>query len=103
MNRPATHAPAELPPRTALGAVYANLLAAYGPQGWWPLLGIAGGNPTKTSSHTGYHPGDYSFPHDEHQRFEIAKAFCIRRLPRTLECYQEFHALLVEHGKRMRG
>ncbi|HII72026.1 TPA: endonuclease III domain-containing protein, partial [Candidatus Woesearchaeota archaeon] len=40
-------------------------------QGWWPLLGHQGVNPTKTGSVTGYHPGDYSFPKDELQQFEI--------------------------------
>lgn len=50
---------------------YQRLLDAYGPQGWWPLLGVKGANPTKTGSVQGYHPGDYSYPHDAAQRFEI--------------------------------
>lgn len=49
-----------------------DLLQAYGPQGWWPLLGHGGTNPTKTGSITGYHPGDYGFPRTEAERFEIA-------------------------------
>lgn len=57
--------------RTALHDFYLNLLDAYGPQGWWPLLGHDGINPTKTGSITGYHPGDYAFPRDEAERFEI--------------------------------
>ena len=56
---------------TSLHQFYLDLLAAYGPQGWWPLLGHEGTNPTKTGSVTGYHPGDYGFPRDEAQRFEI--------------------------------
>jgi len=32
-----------------------------------------------------------------------AKRFCERRLPRSLEGYQEFHALMVEHAKRLRA
>ena len=48
-----------------------DLLEAYGPQGWWPLLGHAGTNPTKTGSITGYHPGDYTFPRTGAERFEI--------------------------------
>lgn len=50
---------------------YKELLEAYGPQGWWPLMGFEGTNPTKTGSITGYHPGDYHFPRNESERFEI--------------------------------
>ena len=56
---------------TPLHRFHLALLEAYGPQGWWPLLGHDGGNPTKTGSCRGYHPGDYSFPHDAGERFEI--------------------------------
>ena len=31
-----------------------------------------------------------------------AKRYCEARLPRSLEAYQEFHALMVEHAKRLR-
>ena len=54
--------------------IYSLLLRKYGQQGWWPLLdlhGKSGTNPTKTGSVHGYHPGDYSYPENEHQRFEI--------------------------------
>jgi endonuclease-3 related protein len=57
-----------------LSLTYRALLHAYGPQGWWPLLELhdAGGvNPTKSGSIAGYHPGDYSYPHTDAQRFEI--------------------------------
>ena len=47
------------------------LLAAYGAQGWWPLLAHAGSNPTLTGRLTGYHPGDFTFPRTSAQRFEI--------------------------------
>jgi endonuclease-3 related protein len=67
--------PATWPPPPGTPATLAEfaraLLAAYGPQGWWPLLGHAGSNPTRSGSGAGYHPGDYSFPHDARQRFEI--------------------------------
>lgn len=56
---------------TALHRFHRDLLESYGPQGWWPLLGHAGTNPTKTGSITGYHPGDYAFPRTEAERFEI--------------------------------
>ena len=35
--------------------------------------------------------------------YSRAKRFCERRLPRSLEGYQEFHALMVEHAKRLRA
>jgi len=57
-----------------LDMVYKELLRAYGPQGWWPLLslhGNGGGNPTKSGSVQGYHPGDYSYPRTIDQQFEI--------------------------------
>jgi endonuclease-3 related protein len=51
--------------------IYRDLLRLHGPQGWWPLLGCAGTNPTKTGSIQGYHPGDYSHPRTRLQQFEI--------------------------------
>jgi endonuclease III related protein len=56
---------------TPLHRFYLSLLDAYGPQGWWPLLGHDGVNPTKTGSITGYHPGEYAFPRNAAERFEI--------------------------------
>lgn len=52
-------------------SIYRKLQRAYGPQGWWPLVGFEGTNPTKTGSIHGYHVGDYSFPRDLNERFEI--------------------------------
>ena len=52
--------------------LYRRLFECYGPQGWWPLVGHAGSNPTKTGAVDGYHPGDYSFPRHAAERFEIA-------------------------------
>ncbi|MDD2655203.1 MAG: endonuclease III domain-containing protein [Candidatus ainarchaeum sp.] len=43
--------------------IYEFLLSEFGPQGWWPT--IAG-------RRMAYHPGDYSYPKTEAQRFEIA-------------------------------
>ena len=54
-----------------MAALAERLCAAYGPQGWWPLLEHRGSNPTLTGRLTGYHPGDYSFPRTDAQRFEI--------------------------------
>jgi endonuclease-3 related protein len=63
--------PLDLPRGTPLDAFASALLAAYGPQGWWPLLAHAGSNPTLTGRLTGYHPGDFTFPHTDAERFEI--------------------------------
>lgn len=54
--------------------IYHKMLKAYGLQGWWPLVSLhnkGGVNPTKSGSVNGYHPGDYSYPKNEPQRFEI--------------------------------
>jgi len=39
-------------------AIYEALLKHYGPQGWWPVAGR-------------YHPGDYGYPRNEEEAFEI--------------------------------
>jgi len=57
--------------RMALAQLSQQLLEIYGPQGWWPLMEHQGNNPTLTGRLTGYHPGDYTFPRTEAQRFEI--------------------------------
>jgi len=54
-----------------LKRIYSILLKKYGFQGWWPLLGCKGTNPTKTGSVKGYHPKDYSYPKNDNQRFEV--------------------------------
>ena len=63
--------PLAVPRRTSLEAFASALLGAYGPQGWWPLLTHAGSNPTLTGRLTGYHPGDFTFPRTNAERFEI--------------------------------
>lgn len=57
--------------RVDLATLASQLLATYGAQGWWPLLTHRGCNPTSAGRLTGYHPGDYSFPRTEAERFEI--------------------------------
>ncbi len=49
-------------------ALYAQLLAAYGPQGWWPLSIKAG---ARGFDARGYHPGTYGHPRTAEGRFEI--------------------------------
>lgn len=68
---PAVVTVAAVPRRASLAALFEVLLAAYGPQGWWPLLGHPGQNPTSTGRLTGYHPGDFGYPRNERERFEI--------------------------------
>jgi endonuclease III-like uncharacterized protein len=34
--------------------------------------------------------------------YEEVKRFCAARLPRDVQVYQELHALLVEHAKRLK-
>lgn len=63
--------PFEPKTRLDLATLTGELLAAYGAQGWWPLLSYQGCNPTSAGRLTGYHPGDYSFPRTEAERFEI--------------------------------
>lgn len=52
-------------------ALYHKLQDMYGPQGWWPLTGHKGTNPTKTGAISGYHVGDHTFPHTRDEQFEI--------------------------------
>ena len=54
-----------------LNEIFEKLLDTYSYQGWWPITDYGGENPTKTGSTQGYHPGDYSFPRNSLERFEI--------------------------------
>jgi len=49
-------------------SLYAQLLSAYGPQGWWPLSSRAGERGYDTR---GYHHGAYGQPRTSEGRFEI--------------------------------
>ena len=51
--------------------IYRELLACYGPQGWWPITACTGTNPAASGTRGGYHPGDYSWPRTPLERFEI--------------------------------
>lgn len=51
--------------------IYNKLYGEYGAQGWWPLINYKGINPTKTGSVRGYHPGNYTFPKNEREKYEI--------------------------------
>lgn len=59
---------------TDIYLIYKELLNLHGKQGWWPLSSLhlkSDSNPTKTGSLRGYHPGDYSHPQNDSDRFEI--------------------------------
>jgi endonuclease-3 related protein len=49
--------------------LYEALLARYGAQGWWPLVGRAG---RPGFDERGYHPGRYGLPAEPRGRFEVA-------------------------------
>ncbi|MBN2038600.1 MAG: endonuclease III domain-containing protein [Spirochaetes bacterium] len=53
--------------------IYNSMLNFYGPQGWWPLTSCKNGSKKtdEPDNGKGYHPGDYSFPKNSRQRFEI--------------------------------
>jgi len=55
-------------PRRIFSSLYSRLLAAYGPQGWWPLPSMAG---SRGFDARGYHPGRYRWPSSAQGRFEI--------------------------------
>ncbi len=48
--------------------VYRHLLDRFGTQGWWPVSSLAG---EEGFDERGYHRGDYTYPRDGAQRFEI--------------------------------
>jgi len=54
-----------------LNLIYDKLLKTYSYQGWWPFLNHEGINPKKTGAINGYHPGDYDFPKNKQQEFEV--------------------------------
>ena len=51
--------------------IYNKLYHLYGPQGWWPLIGYGGSNPTKTGAKMGYHPLNYNLPETRGDIYEI--------------------------------
>ncbi|MCF7853689.1 MAG: endonuclease III domain-containing protein [Candidatus Pacebacteria bacterium] len=54
-----------------LYGVYKKLFATYGAQGWWPLTACGATGAAESVSSHGYHPEDYTFPHNDRQRYEI--------------------------------
>lgn len=54
-----------------LRLMYKKLYHLYGPQGWWPLMGHEGSNPTKTGASMGYHPMNYDLPATYLEIYEV--------------------------------
>ena len=44
-----------------INLIYDKLLKTYSYQGWWPIIGYDGSNPTKTGALKGYHPKIIAF------------------------------------------
>lgn len=51
--------------------IYHILYKEYGQQGWWPLINYEGINSRKNGNMSGYHIGNYNFPRNEMEIFEI--------------------------------
>lgn len=58
-------------PHEIIPRIYKILLEIYKPQGWWPLIELQDKKLKPGIFPGGYHPGDYSFPHDRSQQYEI--------------------------------
>jgi len=57
--------------KSIIGKIYEKLYQLYGPQGWWPLMGLETENPNKTGATKGYHPLNYDLPQTRKQQYEI--------------------------------
>lgn len=56
----------------SLKILYDELYKNYSSQGWWPLVDLKPEiNPTQRGRYTGYHPGNYDYPKNDDQIFEI--------------------------------
>jgi len=58
-------------PQDKIRHIYRLMMAAYGPQGWWPVPVHAGDQKTRCDAR-GYHPGFFDIPVNEAQQLEIA-------------------------------
>ena len=77
--------------------IFDDLLRLYGPQGWWPVTSYKGTNPTKTGRMLGYHPGDYTFPRNEAERFEICVGAILTQGTAWANAEQAVHKLYHAH------
>ena len=56
----------------SLKKLYEKLYLNYESQGWWPLVDLKSEiNPTQRGRYTGYHPGEFNYPKNDDQIFEI--------------------------------
>ncbi len=78
-------------PPNHLFSIYHTLLSHYGPQGWWPLYN------NKTGK-IEYHPGDYSFPKNEQQSFEISVGAILTQNTSWTNVEKALHSLHHAHA-----
>ena len=75
--------------------IYQKLYKAYGPQGWWPFVGI------------GYHKLDYTYPKNSDQIFEVALGSILTQnttftsVERSLENLSKLDALNPKNLKKL--
>lgn len=106
--------------------IYESLLSAYGPQQWWPgstpfevIVGailtqrVAWSNVEKADAIILYAAGKPSFVVDaytkrilsrlglieEKESYRVVRDLFMENLPLDVSLYNEYHALLVRHGK----
>ena len=79
-------------------SVYKELLRKHGKQGWWPLLHCKGTNPTKTGVMQGYHPGDYSYPKNKQQQFEICVGALLTQNTSWVQAEKALRHLKAKHA-----
>ncbi|MBT3982739.1 MAG: endonuclease III domain-containing protein [Bacteriovoracaceae bacterium] len=69
--------------------VYQKLLKLHGPQGWWPLFHL--------EKDGGYHIGDYSYPRNESEKFEVCVGAILTQNT-TFKNVEKCLALLHQNG-----
>ncbi|MEK6963270.1 MAG: endonuclease III domain-containing protein [Nanoarchaeota archaeon] len=80
--------------------IYEKLFRTYRPQGWWPILSLAG---KKGFDADGYHKGSYDYPWNEQQRFEIILGAILtqntswKNVEKSLKVLQEKDLLSAEN------
>ncbi len=80
--------------------IYTQLLAHYGPQGWWPLLQRSG---RPGYSAEGYHPGIYTLDLEPAERFEIVTGAILTQNTSWVNVRSSLAKLLEAAGRRTTG
>lgn len=82
-----------------LRALHRQLLAAYGPQGWWPVP-RDGGSPRRGFDPAGYHSGDYRTPRTPADRFEVIMGAVLTQNTAWTNASAALKALLAARVRR---